>query len=106
MKKRKALIYNVSLTAAYTTCPYCGSENQEETIQDETPETPEVSKCTYCGQILIGIDRRESPALKAVNWYKTQINHPDKGWTDEEIKKAQAEYKKHKQQQKNGGKKT
>lgn len=94
MKKAKALIYHVSLTQAYTVCPYCKAENQEETIADETTDAPEISRCTYCGEILIGIDRRESPALKAVNWYSTQINHPEKGW-EEEIRKAKIEYKKH-----------
>ncbi len=96
-KKLKRLKYYVTLTSAYTKCPYCGAEN---------PNTPdgwanrEIDiPSNYCRGCYTRYDEdnlEEIPSLniKALRWYKEKHNISTYGSTTEEmIKQSTKEYK-------------
>lgn len=98
-KRLKKLKYYIALTAAYTKCPYCGTENPDLEKYRHFPYHEKDIPLNYCYSCNTRYDMDvitiKSQAIKALEWYSTQINHPEKGWEEDEIRKAKIEYKKH-----------
>lgn len=104
-KKLKKLKYYISLTAAYTKCPYCGTENPDEEKYRHFPYKEKDIPLNYCFNCKTRYDMDvitiKSTAIKALEWYGAKIGTPIKGGvSDEFIKKAKSEYKKHLQKEK------
>lgn len=99
-KKLKRLKYYISLTAAYTKCPYCGTENPDEEKYRHFPykEKDIPPNYCYCCRTRYDMDvvTIKSAAIKALEWYGAKMGTPIKGGvSDELIKKANTEYKNH-----------
>lgn len=99
-KKVKRLKYYISLTAAYTKCPYCGAENPDEESYRHFPYSEKDIPLNYCYSCNKRFDTEvitiKTQAIKALEWYgeKTGVNIKG-GVSDELIKKATNEYKKY-----------
>ena len=99
-KRLKKLKYYITLTAAYTKCPYCGAENPEEEQYRHFPYGELDIPLNYCYSCNTRYDMDvvtiKSQSIKALEWYGEKMGICTKGGvSDELIKKATSEYKKH-----------
>lgn len=99
-KKLKKLKYYISLTAAYTKCPYCGTENPDLEKYRHFPYKEKDIPLNYCycckTRYDMEVNTIKSQSIQALEWYGAKMGTPIKGGvSDELIKKAKSEYKKH-----------
>ena len=99
-KKVKKLKYYINLTSAYTKCPYCGTENPDLEKYRHFPYHEKDIPLNYCYACRTRYDMDvitiKSQSIKALEWYKAKMGIYIKGGvSDELIKKANTEYKKH-----------
>lgn len=98
--KIKPLIYHISLTAAYTKCPYCGATNPDEPEGWAQPFRifPD-GYCRGCRKKYddVNIQIKKSKDIIALEYYKELFNLDIRGGVDQEtIKKAREVYSKRK----------
>lgn len=99
-KKLKKLKYYIGLTAAYTKCPYCGTENPDLEKYRHFPYKEKDIPLNYCYNCKTRYDMEvttiKSQSIQALEWYKAKMGiYKNGGVSDEFIKKAKSEYKKH-----------
>ena len=95
--KVKPLVYHISLTSAYTKCPYCGAINPDEpdgwcAAVREFPD----GYCRGCRKKYddINIKTKKSKDILALEFYKELFGIEKIGGVDQEtIKKAREVYK-------------
>lgn len=107
-KKLKKLKYYISLTAVYTKCPYCGTENPDKEMYRRFPYKEKDIPLNYCYNCKTRYDMEvttiKSKSIKALEWYEAEMGIQIKGAVSGElIKRANSEYKKHLQKAKSKG---
>lgn len=104
-KKVRKLKYYITLTATYTKCPYCGTENPDLEKYRHFPYHEKDIPPNYCYACKTRYDMDvatiKSQAIQALEWYKGKMGmHKNGGVSDEFLQKAKSEYKKHLQKAK------
>lgn len=99
-KKLRKLKYYIALTAAYTKCPYCGTENPDLEKYRHFPYKEKDIPLNYCYACKTRYDMEvttiKSQSIQALEWYNAKMGiYTNGGVSDEFIKKAKSEYKKH-----------